>query len=745
MPGRRILRAVRRSSPYGYAVIRVARPPAPLVLQSDEVRTARGEARGWATRVARPSKLAQHAFYPRPFVKGRVVREALDQMFNGKCAFCETRCTPESGDVTWYRPPSSATGLEGESSLPHYAWLAYDWDNLYLSCAFCHRARGPRFPVAGRRAKVGADAGELLRERPLLLDPCVDEPDEHLAFTDDGQVSSDSERGRATILVLDLNRGTLIDARKAAIDEVRTLWAKTHDDALLADHMEFAAARRQAARRLVEERVTTAAEPPAGVESPPQFVETDDHLIMGGVRLVKRSRDQERTLQAAQSAAYATQAAYNLSDRTTDTQYFTTARYVERIEVENFRPIEHLELAVPPGSDTAGWLMLVGENAAGKSSLLTAVALTLMGQEARDTLDLDARRFVRHRARRGEVNVWLSGIEEPVVLEFNRRERRFSGTTDPKVLLLGYGATRLLPKHSVTAVAPDAIADFGNLFDPFVPLADASAWLLSLPEDRFTAAARGLRRLLEMDDGDTLSRHPSSGEVRCRKKSLGATVRIEELSDGYQSVLALAVDIMAVLFNRWSDLGAAEGVVVLDELGAHLHPRWRMVIVSRLREVFPRVQFLATTHDPLCLRGLRNGEAAVLERLDDEKRTVVARTDLPPIAGMRADQLLTSEYFGLRSTIDPEVDAQFDEYFRLKAARTRTTDEEVRLADLARMLEPLRVLGDTPAERLALQAAERHLQEYRRTKGDLEASAVKESALDDLKAIWAGAAPERFG
>lgn len=729
-------------------VIRVVRPAErPGVLESPDALTARREAEEWAKRVSRPTKksaAAQRAFHPRPFVKGPEVLQALDRVFNHKCAFCESTAHPDSSDVTWYRPPSSATGLEGDTSLPHYAWLSVDWDNLYLSCANCESARGRRFPVEGARARIGARGAPLHDERPLLLDPCRDEPDEHLVFTDEGLVSSDTSRGRATIGVLDLNRLTLVEGRKAAVDEIRVSWLAAPDEALLADAVEFAAARRQAARRLIEEQATVGAEPPPAADALPEIEETDDHVVVGGKRLLKRSRDQERSTRNAAEEDRTVQAAYSLNDRATDSQYFTTARYVERVEVRNFRPIEHLDLTVPAGADTARWLMLVGENAAGKSSLLTAVALALMGQEARDTLQLDARRFVRSGARRGEVRVWLSGIDEPVTLGFNRREAGFSGTVEPKVLLLGYGATRLLPRRPSSASTPGAIADFDNLFDPFVPLVDATAWLLSAPEERFTAAARGLRSLFDMEDDDTLTRHPSKGEVRCRKRAIGANVRIEELSDGYQSVLALAVDIMAILFNRWSDLSAAEGVVVLDELGAHLHPRWRMRIVPRLRALFPRVQFLVTTHDPLCLRGLRNGEAVVLERLDDEDRTVVARTDLPPIAGMRVDQLLTSEYFGLRSTIDPEIEAQFDEYFRLKALRTRTPEEEARLQELVPVLEPLRVIGETPAERLALEAAERHLSEYRATKGPLEASQVRESALNELQAIWAETAPERF-
>jgi hypothetical protein len=105
---------------------------------------------------------------------------------------------------------------------------------------------------------------------------------------------------------------------------------------------------------------------------------------------------------------------------------------------------------------------------------------------------------------------------------------------------------------------------------------------------------------------------------------------------------------------------------LIDEIGSHLHPRWQMRVIQGLRQTFPRVQFIVTTHYPLCLRGLFNRELVVLQRTPHNKVLAVDR-DLPPIEGMRVDQLLTSEYFGLNSTIDPDLESQFSEYYQLLA------------------------------------------------------------------------------
>ena len=85
--------------------------------------------------------------------------------------------------------------------------------------------------------------------------------------------------------------------------------------------------------------------------------------------------------------------------------------------------------------------------------------------------------------------------------------------------------------------------------------------------------ARRLRKLLFLKPRAKFDRENGRIEV--------SGIPLEHLSDGNQSVLALAADMIAVMFSRWPAMEAAEGIVLMiDELGAHLHPRWRMRIVA---------------------------------------------------------------------------------------------------------------------------------------------------------------------
>ena len=84
-----------------------------------------------------------------------------------------------------------------------------------------------------------------------------------------------------------------------------------------------------------------------------------------------------------------------------------------------------------------------------------------------------------------------------------------------------------------------------------------------------------------------------------------------ELSDGYHVFIALVADIArrAVMLNEFDGAHApkrVEGVVLIDELDLHLHPRWQRVALPRLRNVFPRLQLVVTTHSPQILSSVDN-------------------------------------------------------------------------------------------------------------------------------------------
>ncbi|HEY7500382.1 MAG TPA: AAA family ATPase [Vicinamibacterales bacterium] len=717
-----------------------ARIAAPDVLTSDKVLASYDALRRFFGTEASPDAQRQPPFN-RALYAHSDVREALKELFHGKCGYCETPLTGTVPlDVDQLRPKQRALNADGATSPEAYWWLAYEWSNLYPTCGNCNRMKGSRFPVEGQRAAAETRGDALAAEKPLLLDPCIDDPDTQLVFSQDGQVASSMPRGRVTIDILGLNRESLVDGRKRAIEELRSdleaIKRKSRGKALpqqrllkLVDETTpFSAARKQALREwLLKEQQQVTFVKSAAPASEPERAATVAHF----------------------KQAEQVQEAYSIADEAAKAHYYARTRVIDRIEIKNFRAIEDLTLRFSEqnaeslaqqdlqGTTSTPWLMLLGENGSGKSSVLQAAALTLIGEKWRNKLDLDARRYVRRGERDGTVRVYLTGSSTPIELRFSTTSDKFeSEPKEPKVLLIGYGSTRLLPRGKVKSPQQYDFARIDNLFDPFEPLNDANAWLGDLDPAQFDTVARALRPILQLGPDDRLIQEKKGVEAEI----FGARVTLEELSDGYQSVVALATDIMRVMLKRWDAMEVAEGIVVLDEVGSHLHPRWRMRIVDAMRRAFPRLQFLASTHDPLCLRGLTSGEVTVMRR--DAVNRVIAITDLPPLAGLRVDQLLTSEYFGLNSTIDPAVDNLFEEYYKLLALRQRDTAQEARLAQLKGELDAYRVLGANKRDRMMLEAIDAYLAEERAgTDGRPTLEATKKKLVEIWKTTPATASP----
>jgi hypothetical protein len=119
-----------------------------------------------------------------------------------------------------------------------------------------------------------------------------------------------------------------------------------------------------------------------------------------------------------------------------------------------------------------------------------------------------------------------------------------------------------------------------------------------------------------------------------------------------------------------------------------------------------------------------------------KNKIIAIEDDLPSIEGMRVDQLLTSEYFGLDSTLDPETDEMFNRYYRLLSLREWSESEEKELKSLKIQLRELDLMGDTRRERIMLEAIDQAL------ANEAEIDLEEVGQLDDeiqgtMRDLWA--------
>lgn len=439
---------------------------------------------------------------------------------------------------------------------------------------------------------------------------------------------------------------------------------------------------------------------------------------------------------------------------------------LKEIRIRNFKAIEDLTIEIPEGvveistgplydrrirTSAVNWKMLLGENASGKSSILQAIALALYGSGIENEPPVEVK-DVRRRGignRISYIQLFFRGFDRPIKLKLNKSGFKYEWMPDYHTFVRAYGATRLFQSDGDKwdENRPSERIRVGNLFDPKYPVIDVDTWLMNLNDGDFNVAARAIRELIA-GVGDTPAGVENDIELHRNKNKnrvmLGDDT-LNELSDGYRALLAMICDIMAGLGAGLSDMENALGIVLIDEIGAHLHPRLRMQVVSRMRYIFPRIQFIASTHEPLCLRGLFENEVDRIRRING---IVSQETIERSPSSYRIDQLLTSEFFGLETTIDPEIDDQFQHYYHL-LSKKELSDEEIQKRERLRTrLIAEGVLGYTRRDQLVYEAIDSYLANKKMNStrpGSSEAVKLKQETIDRVKRYWGMAELKHIG
>jgi len=186
------------------------------------------------------------------------------------------------------------------------------------------------------------------------------------------------------------------------------------------------------------------------------------------------------------------------------------------------------------------------------------------------------------------------------------------------------------------------------------------------------------------------------GDIDPKTEEITVTTRdgripLEALSQGTLSLIAWVGSLMQRLFETASatvDPMTSPAIVLVDEIDAHMHPAWQQMLINRLSDIFPNVQFLATSHSPLLVGSLEPSQVYRFER--NAKGAVEVSTPSYRLKGLGAAGLLTSGLFGLASQLDVETAADLDRKRQLTSKvlnRTITAAEHDELQNLQARLD----------------------------------------------------------
>jgi hypothetical protein len=188
-----------------------------------------------------------------------------------------------------------------------------------------------------------------------------------------------------------------------------------------------------------------------------------------------------------------------------------------------------------------------------------------------------------------------------------------------------------------------------------------------------------------------------------RLKLAGQSLNFSQLPDGVRSTVAWVADfMMREDLMQWDPSlhGRRPGILLLDEVDAHLHPYWQRRLLPAMREALPDVQIIATSHSPFVISSCPNSRVHVLELESDG--TAHARQPVDSPIGESVTTTL-KEIFGVDSRFDILTERQLDEWNGLKrreAAHALSDAERERLKGLTNTLasrsEELRSIVASP-------------------------------------------------
>lgn len=360
--------------------------------------------------------------------------------------------------------------------------------------------------------------------------------------------------------------------------------------------------------------------------------------------------------------------------------------YIESIEIKNIRAIDSLKMRF---EKPAGWHVVIGDNGTGKSSVVRAIALALIGPEKALALRLSWEDWLTAQQKTGSIKLQVAANPDwdrtvdtkkasvkasptPVTIELDFKRNQASSISEgfgdgfskpgPMVSLssnidsakfrkprkeiwsdyAGWFSTAYGPFRRFTGGNPEwnkvfysspKVGAHLSAFGEDVALTEALEWLRELDYQRLkqqeaadetSEAGRTLEYLKRFINESGLLPHDAKldrieAEGPIFLDGNGNRVAVTQMSDGYRSILSLTFELIRQLVRVYGpeavfwqlkkdklEIGLP-GVVVIDEIDAHLHPTWQTRIGQWFVKYFPSIQFIVTTHSPLICRAAANG------------------------------------------------------------------------------------------------------------------------------------------
>ena len=380
---------------------------------------------------------------------------------------------------------------------------------------------------------------------------------------------------------------------------------------------------------------------------------------------------------------------------------------ISKLRLKNIKCFKDTEISFEDEKGgVKNWSLFVGDNGQGKTTILRSLALGLCDKEGASGLLLELYGFLRRGKKRGSIEICLEDTDgEKYTIETQiegdnesvsqnvfacdcvgvnkENEKKIDDFKRDNLFAVAYGASRSVT--GTESYEEYALVDsLYTLFNYKYPLqnAELGASRVKIHSGEEWKKLQNILKealMFQEDDEISLERTGLYVETRRGKESFNA------LSDGYKSLTSVILDFLSwnLIYKEDEDfdLNNLSGILIIDELEQHLHPKWQRKIVKILSEQFPKVQFICSTHTPICVLGLNDLENSWLFKAAYvNNHSEIERFDLKEdFKGYRADQILTSGIFDLTDTRSVSVEDKLGTYRRIYLKEESKRSEEEKL------------------------------------------------------------------
>jgi len=318
------------------------------------------------------------------------------------------------------------------------------------------------------------------------------------------------------------------------------------------------------------------------------------------------------------------------------------------------------------------WVFITGDNGYGKTSLLQATVIGLFGNKDKDQI--------------------LNDLSE-IFLEFkNDNKYQVNGSDELNEdnnfnHFAAYGPARLN-----SSMTPSNNTKTASLFNPHSELLDIEVKLIQWNNKNQIhfqqSAIEILKKLLSpqikniqviQDKTDTAVKYYEFGDNKGKD--------FRQLASGYRSLITMVGDIMIRLIKHQSEItnfSDLAGIVVIDEIDLHLHPKWQKAMVEKLTQLFPKIQFIASTHSPIPILGAPK-DSVIINVQRDENGITAEKLDIN-FSTLLPNSILTSPIFGFEDIIPTSKSK--DEFLNTEPNYTDIEHKEQTQKDIKELLTP---------------------------------------------------------